>query len=63
MPVTAKDSVRQMLDELPDDATYEDIEYRIYVRRKVEQGLEDLREGRVVSHEEVERRMARWLED
>lgn len=63
MPVTAKDTVRRMLDEIPDDATYEDIEYRIYVRRKVEQGLKDLEEGRTSSHEEVERRMARWLED
>ncbi len=63
MSVTAKDTVRRMLDEIPDDATYEDIEYRIYVRRKVEQGLKDLEEGRTVSHEEVERRMARWLED
>ncbi len=58
MPVTAKDTIRQMLEELPDDATFEDIEYRIYVRRKVEQGLKDLEEGRVLSHEEVVKRFA-----
>lgn len=61
MTATAKDAVRRILDELPEDASYQDIQYHIYVRQKVEQGLEDLDEGRVVSHEEVERRMARWL--
>ncbi len=61
MTATAKDAVRQILDELPEDASYQDIQYRIYVRQKVEQGLKDLEEGRVLTQEEVERRMARWL--
>jgi predicted transcriptional regulator len=61
MTATAKERIRQVLDEVPDDASYEDIEYRIYLRRKIDQGLEDIRQGRVLSHEEVERRMAKWL--
>lgn len=56
---TAKEEVRRMLDSLPDDATFEDIQYHIYVREKIECGLEDARAGRVLSEEEVERRMAR----
>jgi hypothetical protein len=51
-----------MLDHLPDDASFEDIQYHIYVREKVERGRQDVREGHVVSQEEAERRMARWLE-
>lgn len=62
MTISAEETVRQMLDELPDNASFEDIEYRIYVRRKVERGLEDLAEGRVLDQEEVERRMTRWLD-
>ena len=50
-----------MLEELPDDASFEDIQYHIYVREKVERGLEDVRAGRLLSQDEVERRMARWL--
>ncbi len=61
MPATAKDTVRDLLDKLPDDVSYEDIQYRIYVRQKVEQGLKDIEEGRVLSQEEVEKRMAKWL--
>ncbi len=59
---TVKEEVRKMLDRLPDESTYEDIQYHIYVREKIERGLKDIGEGRVVSQEEVERWMARWLE-
>jgi len=59
---TAKEEVRRILDSLPDDATLEDVQYRIYVRQAIAAGLRDVDEGRVVSQEEVERRMARWTE-
>ncbi len=60
---TAKEEVRQILERLPDDSTFEDIQYHIYVREKVEQGLKKFEEGRVLDQDEVERRMARWLEE
>lgn len=59
---TAKEEVRRILDSLPDDATLEDIQYRIYVRQAIAAGLRDVDQGRVVSQEEVERRMARWTQ-
>ena len=58
---TAKEQVRKMLDQLPDDASFEDIQYHIYVREKIEQGLKDIQEGRVLSQEDVEKRMSKWL--
>lgn len=58
---TAKEEVRTILDNLPEDVTLEDIEYQIYVRRKVSQGLRDVEEGRVIDQEEVKRRMQKWL--
>lgn len=57
----AKEEVRRLLDDLPDDASLEDIQYHIYVREKVEHGLRDVADGRVLDEEEVERRMAKWL--
>ena len=56
-----KEEVRRMLDRLPNDATLEDIQYHIYVREKVEQGLADAKQGKVLSQDEVEKRMAKWL--
>lgn len=58
---TPKDEVRKLLDQIPDDSTFEDIQYHIYVREKIERGLKDVEDGRVLSQEEVERKMAKWL--
>jgi len=58
---TAKDQVQQILQMLPEDASLEDIQYHIYVRQKIEQGLDDAEAGRIVSHSEVQQRLAKWL--
>jgi len=60
---TAKDEVREILEGLPEDASLEEIQYQIYVRQKIDRGLKDLDEGRTVTQEEAERRMAKWLDD
>jgi len=53
---TVKDEARRLVERLPDDATWEDLQYQIYFRQAVEAGLKDSREGRVVSLEEARRR-------
>ena len=58
----AKQTVHEILDRLPDDATLEQIEYQIYVRRMIERGLKDVEEGRVVSNDDAERRMDEWIQ-
>lgn len=58
---TAKEQVQQILQTLPEDASLEDIQYHIYVRQKIQQGLDDVDAGRVVSHAEVQQRLAKWL--
>ena len=57
---SAKEEVRKLLDQIPDDSSFEDIQYHIYVREKIERGLKDAEQGRVLSQEEVERRMLKW---
>lgn len=58
---TAKEEVRRILDRLPDDSSFEDIQYHIYVQGKLERGLKDIKEGHLLTQEEVERRMSKWL--
>jgi predicted transcriptional regulator len=58
---TAKEQVQQILQMLPEDASLEDIQYHIYVRQKIQQGLDDEEAGRVISHADVQQRLARWL--
>lgn len=58
---TAKKEVKKLLNQISDEASYEEIQYHTYIRQKIERGLKDAEEGRVLSQEEVERRMAKWL--
>ena len=58
---TAKEETRDILERLPDDASFEDIQYHIYVCQKVARGEADAREGRTLTQDEAEERLARWL--
>ena len=57
-----KDDVRELLDRLPPEASLEDILYHIYVRQEIQSGLDDVEAGRVLSEEEVEKRLAKWTQ-
>lgn len=59
---TAKQEAQKVLDELPDEASLEDIQYHLYVLQRIECGRKDVEAGRVISQDEVERRMSKWLE-
>lgn len=58
---TAKQEVQKILEHLPDDATLEDIQYHIYVRQKIDQGLRDVRDDKVLTQAVVEERLSRWI--
>lgn len=52
---TIKDEARRLVERLPEDATWEDLQYEIYFRQAVDAGLKDSREGRTVPLEEARR--------
>jgi predicted transcriptional regulator len=51
-----KDAAMEIVRDLPEDATWEDLQYSLYVREKIERGLADIEAGRVVSHEDIKRK-------
>jgi predicted transcriptional regulator len=55
-----KDKMTEVIEAQPDDATYEEIMRELAFERMVARGLDDSREGRVLSNEEMERRMREW---
>jgi predicted transcriptional regulator len=55
-PSTVKEEARRLIERLPDEATWEDLQYEIYVRQAIEAGLKDSREGRTVPLDEARRR-------
>jgi hypothetical protein len=58
---SAKKQALELIQQLPEESSLEDIQYHLYVREKVERGLRDLKAKRVLTQKEAERRMAKWL--
>ncbi len=54
---TVREEARRLVEQLPDDATWEDVLYQIYVCQSIEAGLADCQAGRLVPAEEVKRRL------
>ena len=60
--MTAKDTVRALLDRLPDDCSLDEVQYHLYVVQAVAGGQADEEAGRLISHEEVANELRRkWL--
>lgn len=51
-----KDEARRLVERLPEDATWEAVQYEIYVRQAIEAGLKDSRGARTVPVAEARRR-------
>ena len=58
--MTPKQKTIQALGTLPDDSSYEDLQEEVRVLAALEEAESDVRDGRVVSHEEAKRRLAEW---
>lgn len=63
MNVGVKEQVIDLVKNLPDEVTVEvdDIMRELYFKIQVDKGLKELDEGKGIPHEEVERRLSRWL--
>jgi hypothetical protein len=55
--LSVKTEALRLVEQLPDDATWDDLIYEIYVRQSIEAGLKDCREGRSLPVAEVRRRL------
>ncbi|MGZ0163807.1 MAG: hypothetical protein ACKVII_07810 [Planctomycetales bacterium] len=57
---TAKHDALILINELPDNASWEEIQYHLYAKQKIDRGLADIDTGRIVPHDEVVARMSKW---
>ncbi|HMF32096.1 MAG TPA: hypothetical protein VKK79_11810 [Candidatus Lokiarchaeia archaeon] len=51
-----KDEAKEVIDSLPEGASWDDIMYEFYVKQKLDKSLAAAAAGQVVSHEEVKKR-------
>ncbi len=57
---TAKERIVEIIQQQPDDSSYEEIMRELACARMIDRGLEDSRAGRTISNEEMERRIRTW---
>ncbi|MEA5509160.1 hypothetical protein VB715_05220 [Crocosphaera sp. UHCC 0190] len=50
---TVKQKAQKLIENLPENSSWDDLMYEIYVRQSIESGLSDSEAGRVISVEEV----------
>lgn len=60
---TAKEAARQLIERLPEQVSWDEIMYELYVKQKIEAGLADVRAGRTVSHKDVKAELLGNRED
>ncbi len=60
--MTAKETVRALLDRLPDDCSLDEVQYHLYVVQAITRGEADEEAGRLIPHEQVAAELRRkWL--
>jgi hypothetical protein len=58
--MTVKEKMADIINELPDDSTYDEILRELAFRRMVERGLKNSNEGNTIANVEMERRIKSW---
>lgn len=54
-----KERAMNLIKDLPDDTSWDDIIYEMYVEKKIALGLKSVEEGKLVPHSEVKKRFTR----
>ena len=57
-----KERIREVVDTLPDDVDVDGFIEKLYLLRRLELAEEEIAAGKLLEHEEVEKRFAPWLE-
>ena len=52
---SVKQAARELIDQLPDEATWDDISYQVELRASIERGLADSEAGRLFTQDEIEK--------
>ncbi|HYW75868.1 MAG TPA: hypothetical protein VFA48_04500 [Gammaproteobacteria bacterium] len=55
-----QEKLTDVIQSQPEDASYEEIMRELAFERMIERGLEDSRAGRLISNEDMERRIRLW---
>jgi hypothetical protein len=58
---TAKEEITELLQQLPDDSSYDEIVRQLALHVMIERGLKDSDEEQTISNDEMRARINTWL--
>ena len=65
MTTNLKEEVIALIRKLPEDTTLDDIMYHLYVKKKILIGIQEIKQGKSIPHEQVmnnaKKRLEKWL--
>ena len=59
--IIAKNQVMDLIKDLPEKIDIEELMYRLYLREKIEAAEEDVRTGKLNSHDDVVQETSKWF--
>jgi soluble cytochrome b562 len=59
--MTIKQKLLKTVQDLPDDASFEDAMEKLFLLSRIDKGLEQADQGKTYSHQVVRDRMSKWL--
>lgn len=58
--LSIKDSAKKIIDDLPDDVSYDELIRELLFKRMVERGIKDSQKNKITSDEELGREIGKW---
>ena len=59
--LAVKQEVQELIQSLPNNCSYEDIQYHLYVVEKIKNGINRAKNGEVSLQQDAKKRMSKWL--
>lgn len=53
---TIREEAQKIIEKLPDDASWDDVMYKIYVRKKIDAGIRAADAGKLIPHDKIKQR-------
>lgn len=57
-----KEEVTRILQQLPDNASLDEIQYQIYLRQRINRGLDAVADERTLDEADFDVKLAEWLD-
>ena len=61
MQIIEKQEAKKIIERLPDNSTFEDIQYHLYIAKKLRNARFNIEKGEFYTEEEIEKRLSKWV--